>query len=177
MIYVLGLFEYSTISIFSRRSSRMIECTRFPFIPTQAPTGSISLTLEQTATFALSPASLTTFFISMILSEISGTSISKSLYRKRGAARDTTTWGPLPLCLTSIINDRILSPWLKFSPQGSSFLGSMASASLPRSMIMSPHSKRFTMPFTISPTRFIYSLYILSLSASYTFCRMTCLAV
>ena len=33
---------YSTMSIFSPRSSRMIACTREPFMPTQAPTGSTS---------------------------------------------------------------------------------------------------------------------------------------
>jgi hypothetical protein len=31
--------DHSTMSIFSPRSSRMIDCTRVPFMPTQAPTG------------------------------------------------------------------------------------------------------------------------------------------
>ncbi len=34
--------DHSMMSIFSPRSSRMIDCTREPFMPTQAPTGSTS---------------------------------------------------------------------------------------------------------------------------------------
>ncbi len=46
-----------TISIFSPRSSWTILCTRFPFIPTQAPTGSTSESEELTATFERIPGS------------------------------------------------------------------------------------------------------------------------
>ncbi len=49
--------EYGIMSIFSPRSSRMIDCTRIPFIPTQAPTGSTSLSRLCTAIFVRSPAS------------------------------------------------------------------------------------------------------------------------
>ena len=51
--------ENSTMSIFSPRNSRIMDCTRVPFMPTQAPTGSTSRSRENTATFARSPASRT----------------------------------------------------------------------------------------------------------------------
>ena len=41
-----GSSEKSTMSIFSPRSSRMMACTRVPFMPTQAPTGSTSRSRE-----------------------------------------------------------------------------------------------------------------------------------
>ena len=41
-----GSSDHSTMSIFSPRSSRMIACTRVPFMPTQAPTGSTSRSRE-----------------------------------------------------------------------------------------------------------------------------------
>ena len=41
--------EYSMMSIFSPRSSRMMDWTRMPFMPTQAPTGSTSLSRLMTA--------------------------------------------------------------------------------------------------------------------------------
>ena len=56
---VAGSSLHSTMSIFSPRSSRMIDCTRVPFMPTQAPTGSTSRSRETTATLARSPASRT----------------------------------------------------------------------------------------------------------------------
>ena len=43
---VTGSSENSTMSIFSPRSSRMIACTRVPFMPTHAPTGSTSRSRE-----------------------------------------------------------------------------------------------------------------------------------
>src|SRR3990167_7537782 len=52
------------ISIFSRPpSSSVTVCTRIPFCPTQAPTGSTPPWLLKTAILALSPGSLATFFI------------------------------------------------------------------------------------------------------------------
>ena len=47
----------SIMSIFSPRNSRMIDCTRIPFIPTHAPTASTSLSLDMTAILVRSPAS------------------------------------------------------------------------------------------------------------------------
>ena len=49
--------ENSMMSIFSPRSSRMMDCTRMPFMPTQAPTGSTSLSRDWTAILVRSPAS------------------------------------------------------------------------------------------------------------------------
>src|SRR5438093_523065 len=54
-----GSSFHSTMSIFSPRSSRMMDCTRVPFMPTHAPTGSTSFSRETTATLARSPASRT----------------------------------------------------------------------------------------------------------------------
>ena len=45
------------MSIFSPRSSRMIDCTRIPFMPTQAPTLSTSRSRLCTAILVRSPAS------------------------------------------------------------------------------------------------------------------------
>ena len=45
------------MSIFSPRSSRMIDCTRMPFMPTQAPTLSTSRSRLCTAILVRSPAS------------------------------------------------------------------------------------------------------------------------
>ena len=52
-----GSSEYSMMSIFSPRSSRMIDCTRMPFMPTQAPTLSTSRSRLCTAILVRSPAS------------------------------------------------------------------------------------------------------------------------
>ena len=54
---VTGSSWYSMMSTFSPRSSRMIDCTRMPFMPTQAPTESTSLSLDITAILVRSPAS------------------------------------------------------------------------------------------------------------------------
>ena len=55
--YCDGSSSYWTMSIFSPRSSRITACTREPFMPTQAPTGSTSRSFERTATLLRSPAS------------------------------------------------------------------------------------------------------------------------
>ena len=54
---VTGSSENSMMSIFSPRSSRMIDCTRMPFMPTQAPTLSTSRSRLDTAILVRSPAS------------------------------------------------------------------------------------------------------------------------
>ena len=48
---------HSMMSIFSPRSSRMMDCTRMPFMPTQAPTASTSRSRDWTAILVRSPAS------------------------------------------------------------------------------------------------------------------------
>src|SRR6185437_14739076 len=80
------------MSIFSPRSSRMIDCTRMPFIPTHAPTGSTSLSRDTTAIFVRSPASRAMARISTVLSYISGTSLWNRFCTNSFAARETTTW-------------------------------------------------------------------------------------
>ena len=65
--------------IFSPCNSVTTACTLEPRIPTHAPTGSIVLSDEQTAIFALDPGSLATDLISIILSLISGTSCLNKL--------------------------------------------------------------------------------------------------
>ncbi len=56
---IAGSSDHSMMSIFSPRNSRMIDCTRDPFMPTQAPTGSTSRSFEMTAILARSPGSRT----------------------------------------------------------------------------------------------------------------------
>ena len=58
----------SMMSIFSPRSSRMMDCTRMPFMPTQAPTGSTSLSRLMTAILVRSPASRAMARITTVLS-------------------------------------------------------------------------------------------------------------
>ena len=84
-----GSSDHSIMSIFSPRSSLIIDCTRDPFIPTQAPTGSTSLSLDTTAILALSPGSRTALLMTTVWSYISGTSISKSLFKSSGDVRET----------------------------------------------------------------------------------------
>jgi hypothetical protein len=55
-----GSSLYGMMSIFSPRSSRMMDCTRMPFMPTHAPTGSTSLSRLSTAILVRSPASRAT---------------------------------------------------------------------------------------------------------------------
>ncbi len=52
-----GSSDHSMMSIFSPRSSRIIACTREPFMPTHAPTGSTSRSRDDTAIFARAPGS------------------------------------------------------------------------------------------------------------------------
>ena len=78
------------ISIFSPLSSCTTFCTRLPFIPTQAPTGSISESFEVTANFALIPGSRAAPIIVTIPSLISGTSVLKRLIRKVGCVLERT---------------------------------------------------------------------------------------
>ncbi len=78
------------MSIFSPRSSCTTACTRLPFMPTQAPTGSTSESREETAILARPPGSRAAASITTTPSAISGTSISKSLAEQlhRGAGED-----------------------------------------------------------------------------------------
>src|ERR1700688_4874462 len=74
------------------------------------------------------------------------------------------------------ITTRRRSLILYVSRRDCSRLGMRASAR-PRSTITSGPSVRLTTQFTSSPTRPLYSLKMVSRSASRTFCMITCLAV
>jgi hypothetical protein len=78
------------MSMRSPRSSCTTACTRLPFIPTQAPTGSTSLSRETTAIFARPPGSRAADSMRTMPSYISGTSCSKSLTRNSRQAREST---------------------------------------------------------------------------------------
>src|SRR5216683_2485188 len=72
------------------------------FIPTHAPTGSTSESLEETAIFARPPGSRAAASITTIPSEISGTSISNNLVNRFTDARERMIWGPFDSLSTSI---------------------------------------------------------------------------
>ncbi len=58
--------DQGMMSIFSPASSLTTACTRLPRMPTQAPTGSIELSLLRTAILARLPGSRATEWISMM---------------------------------------------------------------------------------------------------------------
>ena len=73
--YLAGSTCHGMISIFSPFSSCTTFCTRLPFMPTQAPTGSMSELLEATANLARMPGSRAAPIMVTIPSLISGTSV------------------------------------------------------------------------------------------------------
>jgi hypothetical protein len=83
------------MSMRSPRSSCTTACTRLPFMPTQAPTGSTSESRDATAIFERAPGSRAAETIETMPSYISGTSCSNSLVSISTAARESTIWGPL----------------------------------------------------------------------------------
>ena len=89
------------MSIFSPRSSFTTWRTRLPRAPTQAPTGSMLGSFDQTAILVRCPGSRAHAFISTTPSEISGTSSLNSSRISPGCVRDTTIWGPLAVLRTS----------------------------------------------------------------------------
>ena len=101
-----------TTSIFSFPSSLTIPCILEPFIPTQAPTGSILSSYESTDTFAFSPGILTTFLILINPSKTSGISCSKSFSKNFGEVLDIIIEGLVPLSSTDSIIPRTESPFL-----------------------------------------------------------------
>ena len=145
-----------TISIFSPRSSCTTACTLLPFIPTHAPTGSTSKSLELTAILALAPGSRATCTTCTIPSEISGTSFSNRTAKKFGWVLESIICGPRLNCFTSKIYALTRSPCLYDSLGICSFCGSSASA-LPTLTIMAPLSNRCTIPLRTSPRRSLKS--------------------
>jgi hypothetical protein len=90
------------MSMRSPRSSCTTACTRLPFMPTQAPTGSTSLSRETTAIFERPPGSRAAAWMVTMPSYISGTSCSKSLVSISIQVRDRMICAPLDALLTSI---------------------------------------------------------------------------
>src|ERR1700683_5419535 len=81
----------------------------------------------------------------------------EQMLHSSGAARDTTTAGPFEALSTRAITTRTRSPMAKDSNRDCSLRG-MRDSALPRSKITSGPSIRFTVAFTISFTRPMYSL-------------------
>ena len=96
-----GSLRQGMISIFSPLNSWTTLWTRVPFIPTHAPTGSISESLDVTAIFARFPGSRAATIMVTMPSLISGTSVLNRATRNRGCLRDNIIWGPRISCSTS----------------------------------------------------------------------------
>ncbi len=96
-----GTSFQGTISIFSPNSSSRMLLTREPRTPTQAPTQSTLASVLDTAILVRWPGSRAISKTSMVLSLISGTSISKSALTKRGSRRLRMIFTWLPFFCTS----------------------------------------------------------------------------
>ena len=108
--YWATLSSYNTISTRSPPNSPETACTREPRIPTQAPTGSIRLSLLLTAILAREPGSRAAPLISSISSPISGTSTRNSSINISGLVRLTNNCAPRASGLISYNKPRTLSP-------------------------------------------------------------------
>ena len=137
LIYTSVSSEYSTISIFSPRSSCTIDWTRIPLIPTQAPTASTSRSLVLTAILVLPLGSRTLPIISIIPSLISGTSISNRFLMSPVCVRERITVVLRAVLPISRTYARIRSPRLNDSRNTCSRLGRIPSA-FPKSTMISP---------------------------------------
>src|SRR5207245_593974 len=98
-----------------RREQRPLAAAREPLRPTQAPTGSIESSREETAILVRLPASRAVARISTIPCWISGTSSLNSAFTNRGSARDRMRRGPLGVSSIRFNTARIVSPWWKCS--------------------------------------------------------------
>ncbi|MPN19764.1 hypothetical protein SDC9_167136 [bioreactor metagenome] len=134
-IKIAGLSLQLIMSIFSPRSSLTMALTLAPFMPTHAPTGSTSGSLDHTAIFVLLPASRAMLLISTIPSLTSITSDSNRRFTNSGCVRETRIFGPLVVFFTSTTYNLIRSVGLNTSPFTCSFSVSIASA-LPRLMLI-----------------------------------------
>src|SRR3989441_998394 len=110
-----GSGDQGTISIRSPPSSFTTACTREPFKPTHAPTGSMASSREATAILVRLPASRAVARISTTPCWISGTSSLKSAFTNSGSARDRMRRGPLGVSSIRFSTARIVSPWWKCS--------------------------------------------------------------
>src|SRR6267143_184966 len=92
-----------TMSIFSPRSSCTTACTRLPFMPTQAPTGSTSASRDATAILVRPPGSRATASMTTTPSAISGASQVDDDVAALEAQRDSRD--DLPLAVLVVIED------------------------------------------------------------------------
>src|SRR5262245_35368950 len=104
-----GSDDQGTMSIRSPFSSLTTACTRDPLSPTQAPTGSIPSSRDQTAILVRLPASRAVARISTICCWISGTSSLNSAFTNSGSARDRMSRGPLGVSSIRFKTARIVS--------------------------------------------------------------------
>src|SRR3989475_2271281 len=110
-----GSGDQGTISIRSPPSSFTTACTREPFKPTHAPTGSMASSREATAILVRLPASRAVARISTTACWISGTSSLNNALTNSGSARDRMRRGPLGVSSIRFSTARIVSPWWKCS--------------------------------------------------------------
>src|SRR5881409_2981652 len=87
-MYSAGSLLQSTMSILSPRSSCTTACTRVPRMPTQAPTGSTSRSLEVTAIFARPPGSRAAPFTSTMPSDLGHLLLEELDQQPRVGARE-----------------------------------------------------------------------------------------
>ena len=165
VINSIGSSLYSMMSIFSPPNSEITVCTRDPLCPTHAPIGSIFSSVALTAIFDRSPASLATALSSTAPLAISGTSIVKNFRTISGLARESTTSGPLGPMLTELTTALMRCPESYRSCGICSDGGTMA-VTLPKLTRTRRPSTLCTVPTMISPSLPLYSLKIISRSAS-----------
>ena len=170
-----GSIDHKTISTLSPANSLVTAWTLEPLIPTHVPTGSSLWSFALTAIFDLKPGSLDAAIISSKPSSISGTSNSNNLIKNSGAILDKINWGPRTVSSILIRIALIRSLILRFSLGIICSRGKIAS-NLPISMIAFPLSILLICPDTSFSSCAKKSLRICSLSASLTFCKITCLA-
>ena len=154
-IYSLGSLDHLTISIFSVFNSFTTFSTRMPRGPTHAPTGSMLLSVENTAIFVRKPASRAMDLICTTPLRISGTSISNRRFTSPGCVRETITCGPRFWRETSSTYTFRRSPTLISSP-GICCACSSTPSVRPSSTNARPFSTRCTMAVRIS---FSFSMY------------------
>ena len=97
-----GSDDHGTMSMRSPPSSLTTVCTREPLRPTQAPTGSMLSSRENTAIFVRLPTSRAVARISTMLCWISGTSSLKSAFTNRPSARLRMRRGPFGVSSTRL---------------------------------------------------------------------------
>mmetsp|Transcript_43697 Transcript_43697/g.77010 ORF Transcript_43697/g.77010 Transcript_43697/m.77010 type:complete len:235 (+) Transcript_43697:803-1507(+) len=170
-----GSSLHSTMSTRSPASSVVTPLTREPRTPTQVPMGSTRRSWLTTAILARLPLSRAQLLISSRPCSISGTSCANSSFMNSGEERDSMICGPRWVGSTPRMTARTRSPVRRFSFEIIS-LRLRRPSTRPLSTMMSPLSRRLTVPTKIFSPRDMKSFSNCSRSASRIFCRMTCLA-